>query len=214
MDGDGRARLWFGLTALAILVGLVVQIFVTLDYEGGFFTSDAARVFNVFCFFTVQSNILVMVTCALLAVRLDRTSVAFAAVRLAAIVDIAITGVVFHLALSNLQDLEGNALLADTLLHTVSPLAAVGGWLLYGPRGLTSWRIVRWAMVIPVAWVVFTLIRGPLVRDYYPYPFVDVAAEGYLRVGVNLVIIGVLFFALAAGAMALDKRLPDRRPSG
>jgi len=61
-----------------------------------------------------------------------------------------------------------------------------------------------------VAWLVFTLVRGPLVGDYYPYPFLDVAQHGHPTVLVNSAVVAVLFLGLAAGAHLLDRRLDDR----
>ncbi len=68
---------------------------------------------NTLSFFTVQSNILVAVTTGLLAVRLHRPSVLFRVLRLDGVVAIAITGVVFYLALSNLQELTDKEAAAD-----------------------------------------------------------------------------------------------------
>ena len=59
------ARLWFAVTAVVALVGLVLQV-ATARLDSGYFDSDASRS-NVFCFATVQSNLIVMVTCAWLA---------------------------------------------------------------------------------------------------------------------------------------------------
>jgi hypothetical protein len=56
----------------------------------------------------------------------------------------------------------------------------------------------------------FTMIRGPLASDFYPYPFTNVKDLGYARVAVNGLWIGLLFIALAAGAHALDQRLGPR----
>ena len=53
----------------------------------------------------------------------------------------------------------------------------------------------------------FTLIRGPLASDFYPYPFANVKMLGYLKVCINSVWIAILFVGVAAGANALDKRL-------
>jgi hypothetical protein len=47
------ARVWFGLTALAVVVGMVIQLRATARLDEGFFDSDAKRVANVFCFFTI-----------------------------------------------------------------------------------------------------------------------------------------------------------------
>lgn len=175
----------------------------------GFFTTPLARVFNLFCYFTVQSNVIVGVTCLLLALRPDRHSTVFAVFRLAGVIDIAITGVVYHVALAQLFELKGYAFVADQLLHTVVPILAVGGWLIFGPRRRVSWSIVGWAMLVPIGWTVFTLIRGPIV-NYYPYPFIDVDLHGYGTVFVNMALIAGLFFALAAGALALDRVLAKR----
>ena len=86
----------------------------------------------------------------------------------------------------------------------------MAGWLLFGPRHLTSARIAAWRVLFPVVYMVATAIRGPLVRDWYPYPFADVAAHGYVRVIGNGIAITLLFWAVAAGATWVDQRLPER----
>jgi hypothetical protein len=207
------ARLWFAATALVVAVGIVVQLVATAELDSGFFDSRAGRIVNVFCFFTIQSNLIVMVTCALLAVRVGRKPRWFWVLRLDGVLCITVTFVVFHLALADLQDLEGLARTADFLLHTASPVLCLIGWLFFGPRGRTSWRIVRLAVLFPVGWLVFALVRGPLVGDYYPYPFLDVGDHGYPRVLLNSAAVALLFLGLAAGAHLLDRRLGSRWPS-
>jgi len=154
------ARALFAVTALAVLVGLIVQVQVSAGLKGTQFTSTSSLVFNVFCYFTVQSNIIVGATAALLAVRLDHPSTVFRVFRLAGLIAIAITFVVFHLALAHLQDLRGAAAFADGLLHTVVPVLAVSGWLMFGPRRAISWRIAALAVLFPLCWVAFALVRG------------------------------------------------------
>jgi hypothetical protein len=55
----------------------------------------------------------------------------------------------------------------------------------------------------------FTLARGP-IADFYPYPFVDVDANGYLRVLLNSALIGLLVIGLAAVALWIDAVLARR----
>ena len=209
MDKRTISRIWFGLTAVVVLIGLAVQVVVTARFTGGHFDSVAGRTFNLFCFFTVQSNVIVGVTSALLALNPDRPSTVFRVFRLAGLVGIAVTGVVFHVVLAGLQELQGYAAFADFMLHTASPLLCVVGWLLFGPRVASGPRVVALALLYPLAWLVFTLVRGPLV-DFYPYPFLDVRVHGYPAVLLNCVIVGVLFTALAAAATALDRTLARR----
>jgi hypothetical protein len=198
-----KARWWFGLTAAAVAFGIVVNVAVAATATGGFFTTAAGRVFNVFCFFTIQSSLIVGVTCLLLAIDGGRTSTMFDTFRLIGIVAITITGVVYHAALRSLFDLESWALLGDVTVHTVVPFLAVGTWIVFGPRGRTSRRIMWLSLLFPVFWFVFALIRGAIV-DYYAYPFVDVVRLGYPKVLMNAVWVGLLYLGVAAAAVALD----------
>ena len=95
---------------------------------------------------------------------------------------ITVTGIVFQVALSDIHDLQGKAAAADHLLHKVVPALAVVGRQVFGPRRTVTTDVVRGAVVIPVVWLAFTLVRGPLAGDFYPYPFVDVADLGLPRV--------------------------------
>ncbi len=203
---DTKARLWFGLTAFAVLTGITIQVFVSANATGGFFRTAAGRVFNVFCYFTIQSNLIVGVTSLLLAMNPNRSSTVFKVFRLIGLVAITITGIVFHAVLRQLLDLESWAVVADNALHTVVPILGVLGWLMFGPRGLTSPYIMRLSVLFPVAWLTFTLIRG-LIVDFYPYPFVDVIHFGYIRVFINCVWVALLYLAVAAGATTLDRWL-------
>ncbi|MGE3621753.1 MAG: Pr6Pr family membrane protein [Acidimicrobiia bacterium] len=205
-------RVAFGGLAVLVVVGFCFQVPVVVDARGGHFPTVGGRLFNLFCYFTILSNVLVGITCGLLAARPDRSGRVFAAVRLAAIVDITVTGIVYHLALADLDRLEGAAQAANLIFHMFVPILAVATWLLWGPRGLVGRDAILGATLIGLAWVAFTLVRGPLVRDYYPYPFIDVAAHGYGRVLLNVALVGLLFLLLAAGGSWLDERLPGARP--
>ncbi|MFC7448247.1 Pr6Pr family membrane protein [Rhodococcus daqingensis] len=169
------------------------------------------RALNVFAFFTIQSNLIVGATSLLLAVNPNRASTVFSVFRLTGLVAITVTGIVTYVALDGLLVFDTWALTADKLLHVVVPIMAVVGWLAFGPRGLTSPRVVKLAVLFPLAYMLFTAIRGPLSSDWYPYPFADVHELGYLRVFINGLVIGLLFVALAAAAAWLDKRLPAKQ---
>lgn len=207
-------RAFLGATSVIVTVGLVMQLVlsVTADADTGYFVSTPDRIVNFFSFFTVLSNVTVAVTTGMLAADPDRRSTLFRVLRLDGVLAIAVTGVVFHLALSDLQELTGWNAFADFVLHTLSPILAVAGWVLFGPRGHLSPRVVALSVVAPVLWLADTLVRGTLVQDrfgddYYPYPFMDVQEHGYPVVLVNCAVVAVLFLALAYGALLLDRRL-------
>jgi hypothetical protein len=200
-------RVWSAVTAAVVAFGIVVQLFVTANGTEGFFPDNPERVFNVFAYFTIQSNLLLGGTALVLALQPDRSGGRlFKTLRLNGVLCIAVTGIVYHLVLAGLDELHGWAAVTNFLLHTAAPVLGVLGWLLFGPRGLTDPGIAAWSIVYPLLWLVSTLIRGEFV-GFYPYPFVDVSEHGYGRVLLNCLLVAVLFLALAAGATYLDSRL-------
>jgi len=200
------ARTWFAATAAAVAAGVVIQLPVTATTGGSPFADPTARTFNIFAFFTIDSNLIIGAVCLLLAIRLDRTSPVFHVARLTGLVAIVITGIVFHVAIANLLELDGWAQAANQLQHTVVPVMSVAGWLMFGPRGHATRTYAGLALIFPVLWMIFTVSRGAAIH-WYPYPFINVDDLGYVRVAVNSVWIAVLFFAIAGGAVALDKFL-------
>ncbi|HEY6379051.1 MAG TPA: Pr6Pr family membrane protein [Candidatus Dormibacteraeota bacterium] len=177
--------------------------------------SDTAilRGLNVFAFFTVWSNVLVGVTTLLLALDLERPSTVFCTLRLIGVAAITVTFLVYHVALAHLLDLDSWALVAETILHTGVPILTIAGWLMFGPRGMTSTRVVQLTALFPATYMVFAVFRGA-ITGFYPYPFADVGALGYPRVIVNGVWITALFMGIAAGLDVFDRWLVRReRPA-
>jgi hypothetical protein len=201
-----QARIWFGATAATVGAGVTIQLLVVATASHSRWGSVPARLFNVFCYFTIESNLIVGLSCLMLAVRPERGSTAFRVLRLVGLVGITITGIVYHVAIARLVEFDDWALIADQLTHTVVPIMAVVGWLMYGPRGQASWGVIRLVLLYPLAYIVFTLVRGRIV-DFYPYHFIDVTSLGYGKVAANSVWIAVLFVAAAAGYRQIDGRL-------
>jgi hypothetical protein len=210
MTKSVAGRSWFGVTALAVAVGIVVQVVVTATTTEGFFRENPDRVFNVFAYFTIQSNLLLGGTCLLLAIDPDRWhSVVFKTLRLNGVLCIAVTGIVYHLVLAGSDTLSGGAAVANFFVHTVTPVLGVLGWLIFGPRGQTDSRVVGWSLVFPLLWLAFTLIRGE-GTGFYPYPFMNVTEHGYGTVLLNCLLVALLFLALAAGTTLLDRRIRQK----
>lgn len=201
------ARPWFALTAACVAAGIIIQLFVTAGSERAFGGSTVNRCLNIFAYFTIDSNVIVGVTCLLLALNLNRAGVVFAVFRMAGLIGITVTFVVFHVALAKLLDLDTLAQAANQLQHTVVPILTIVGWLAFGPRGLTSARISWLTMIYPLLYMAFTMIRGPLSSNFYPYPFADVHHFGYPKVVVNALWITLLFVAVAGAATLLDRKL-------
>jgi len=200
------ARIWFGVTALCAVAGVAISIGTAVHNTAGHFGTGAERGFNTFAFFTIESNLIVAVTATVAAVRLEPPSIVYQVARLTGLVAITVTGVVYHVALAHLLDLESWNLVGDQLVHTVVPVLSVIGWLILSPRGRTSRRVAWWSLLFPITWLAFTLIRGAVIQ-WYPYHFIDVTTLGYAKAALNCFWVSLLFLALAAGATSLDAYL-------
>jgi len=184
------ARIGFAALGVAAMTFQFASIHGRPEFSAG----------NFFSFFTIQSNIVAAVTLCLAAVvRRGERPAAFDAFRSAVVLYIAITGVVFAILLSGLQeDLDTHIGWVNFVVHTLIPVVVVVDWLVDPPaHGLPMWVAGAW-LAYPAAWFAYTLVRGAAV-DWYPYPFVDVARHGYGRVFANA---AILLAAFAAAALA------------
>jgi hypothetical protein len=209
-----RARVLFGVTALVAFVAVIMQSVNAGRTQSGPFYTAPGRVLNLFCYFTIDSNILIAVVSVALMIAPHHNSILLQVGRLAGLISILITGLVFQLALAG-QHLAGIRLwpaVANVLLHAVEPILYPLGWLMFGPRGWITSRVIGLALLPPLAWLGFTLIRGPFIH-WYPYPFLDVNHIGYWRTFVACGIVAAVFLALTAAAASLDRRFLAARRS-
>ena len=197
-------RVALGLNALVAAVGLTIKFAEAATTADPQFPTVFGRVANELCYFTIESNLIVVAVCVALAWRPQRWSWVAGAPRLTGLVCITVTGVVYYALLAGDQHYVGIAKVGDVLAHFVSPLLYIGTWLL-GPRGLMLRRHVGQALVFPVLWIALTLVRGSIIH-IYPYGFVDVAENGYVAVLVTIVVMLAAAGAMAAGAVRFDRR--------
>jgi len=195
------ARVWHGVTALAAALALLLQLVLVVlglpaPAAGDAAPGIAARLFHFVSYFTVLSNLAVLVTTLRAARQPDADGPVYRVLRLDAVVAITVTGLVHFFLLRPLQDLSGWPSLSDTLLHMVVPGLALLGWLLVGPRPRVRFRTVLLGLVLPVAWLVYTLVVGA-VSGWYPYPFIDVGERGAGPVAVTCVLLALLVFAFS-----------------
>ena len=162
------------LLAAAAIVAISYQ-FATLNSEVPAFSPA-----NFFSFFTIQTNLFAIAMLGLVViVRPPERTVLFDAVRGAVTLYITITGVVFALLLSGLQEsLDTHIAWVDFTVHKLMPVVLVADWLIDPPRHRLSFRIGLAWLLYPLVYLIYTLIRGAQV-DWYPYPFLDVSRHGY-----------------------------------
>lgn len=193
------------MAALGLQLVLVVSGSAVLA-EGDAAPGLATRVARYFCYFTIQSNVLVAITTLPLIRDPAYDGRGWRVLRAAAVVGITITGVVHFVLLRPLLDLDGLDRLADSLLHLVVPALALVGWLMFGPRPRTSRRDLGLAFAWPVAWLALTFIVRA-ATGWVPYPFLDPAENGWSGVIVAALGITALFAVVSLAAYTADRRL-------
>jgi hypothetical protein len=166
------------------------------------------RLLRVASFFTIQSNLLLALTSAQLALHPDRDGRVWRVLRLDALVGIAVTGIVYATVLARIHEPKGwEQVISNAIFHYGAPIAAVLGWVIVGPRRRISGRVVAASLLWPLLWFAYTLARGRL-SHWYPYPFVDAATHGYGRVVANAVLVLLVLGAVACIYLVGDRRLP------
>jgi hypothetical protein len=196
------ARISAAIVALVALAGLAVQFGATLDQTG----SVAATLWVLLRFFTVLANMLVVLAFGGVALGGRLHPCRLAGVVLA----ILLVGIVYGLLLRGLLELSGGALLADTLLHKVTPVLAPLWWIAFAPRGQLGWRDPWGWALFPALYLPYALLRG-MAEGGYAYPFINVAKLGIGPVLVNALLIAIGFVAAGHALVWVDRRMARNR---
>jgi hypothetical protein len=169
------------------------------------------RTLDYFSYFTYLSNIIVAIVLTMLARNLNRHGAVFATLRTDSLVMISVTGIVYYLLLAADANPQGLEIVSNALLHYIIPILTVVVWLFIGPRGLFRLWTVFAALIIPILWVVFVMVRGAII-DAYPYGFLNAQELGLGTALTNIGGVVILGIVLGLIYWAID-RLLSRRSS-
>jgi hypothetical protein len=199
MDPATARRSAYAVLALVCATGLTLNLIssVTADEPRSLVT----RIVRFFSLFTIESNILVLAVAVIVALGSARGA-GFAVAHLDALIGISVTGIVFATILAPDQEHVG---FSSVLLHYVSPPLALVLWLVLGPWGARSWRIIGAALLWPLGYLVWTVVHGA-VSDWYPYGFIDAGELGAGRMVRNALLVLLLGVVLGLVVIAMDRR--------
>ncbi len=203
------------LTAILGIAAVIAQLVRTVSNAEaattGYGHQIGTVIANFLSFFTIQSNVAAAVTLTIGAIlfwtRRGRTDVEprWFAVLLACVTTyMVITGIVYNLLLRGIQLPQGETVAwSNEVMHVAVPIVLVLDLLLAPRRRALPWRAAWIIVIYPIAWVVYTLVRGPLVTSpangesyWYPYPFLNphnpaLQPPGYAGVAVYVLAIAV-----------------------
>jgi hypothetical protein len=177
-----------------VLVAVAAQLLSTIQQGRG--------VVNFFSFFTIESNLLaafVLLVVGFGALAGAKAYRAFALLRGAATLYMMITGIVFVLLLSGLeQQLQLTMPWVNIVLHYIMPIVMLVDWLLFPPKFVFASRHILLWLIFPLLYLAYSWIRGAMV-DWYPYPFLH-PQNGWVSVMAMTI-------AIAAGTIMLARIL-------
>lgn len=161
-------RLLFAALSLA---GLITQLVLAIQIH--------FSLVSFFSYFTNLANLIASVVFIVGAVRLARgykTTDVDVAIRAASVVYMVFVGLVFNTLLvgADLGDLQP---WVNVVHHMVMPLAVLIDWLVWPPRSRIRVRTALLWVIFPVAYVIYSLIRGTITH-FYAYPFFNPGAVG------------------------------------
>jgi hypothetical protein len=187
------------IVAIVCWAGLVVQFAATYGHQNDVLTT----LWILARFFTIITNLLLAVTMTAVAIGRRVSPFVLGGITLA----ILLVGGVYATLLAGLHALNGPALVADILLHKVSPLAMALWWLFFAPRARLAWKAPLWWCLYPLAYFAYALGRGRLDHRY-PYPFMDVGKLGWLQTALNAGGIALAFIVAGLLLVWIDSWRP------
>ena len=189
----------------------LVFIAIIVQFINGLLHNGLVPV-NFFSFFTIDSNLyaaIIFVLGAVFYLR-GRSIPSMDGLRGAALIYMTVTGVVYGILLAGLeQSLQTTIPWVNFLLHYLFPVVVIADWFIDRPTQRVSLRTAVLWLIFPIVWLVYTLIRGPIV-GWYPYPFLNPANGGYGQVAITCIVITIFFCILCVLAVLVSGRRGNR----
>lgn len=181
------AWLGYGMVQVVNILGLVPQ---TTPYDPGSnlfgghpegIAGSIGRVFDSHGYFTTWSNIMVAVTLTALYLNPERTGRFFSSLRNTGLLMITMTMVLYHLLLAGVANPQSWYALTNLLQHYITPVITIAVWAAAGPRSRFPFSHTFTVFIIPITYLVYTLVHGA-IASVYPYGFFNVIKYGYASV--------------------------------
>ena len=203
MHYSSNIRIVAALTAIVAWASLALQMVLLTRMFG-----PAEGAWRFLGFFTSLSNIGIAVIASAVALG-GSSALTGPRARLVGLTAILTVGLVYSVLLRSLWSPTGLQRLAGIGLHDVTPLLFALLWAMM-PHGGLGRRDLGWALVPPAVYLAYALARGHY-DGWYPYGFLDPAAQGHGGVAVSIAAVLAVFAIVGAAAIAIDRRLPPRR---
>jgi hypothetical protein len=201
--------IYTALLAMIIWLGIILQFYVltgTYLAEGRTF---GGAIIQVSSYFTIQGNTLAALSLTLILLKPESAWGRFFSkltVLTAIAVYITIVGSVYELILRRHFYGHGLAVVANEILHRISPIFFVLFWLIFVPKYSIPWRKgLNW-LIYPLIYFFYILIRGAFT-GLYPYNFIDATLISYHQIFINFLLLLTAFLVVAVIFIAMGRLL-------
>jgi hypothetical protein len=204
MPTNRNQRLAQIIIALIAWFALILQFYLQIVNR---LTPVSEAVIRYFSYFTILTNLLVAICFTSLVVTDNKGNRFFnrPSTITAVTVYILIVGLVYNLVLRSLWDPQGLQLLADNLLHSLTPLLALIYWFVYVSTKEINWKQTGSWTLFPLVYLIYVMIRGSF-SNFYPYFFIDASKLGYTKALTNAVYVTIAFFLISLLLLWIGKK--------
>ena len=174
---------------------------------------NSSNLVNTLSYFTILSNLIIAISLTIgLVASQSKIGRFFAksSVQSALTTYIIIVSLIYNFILRSSRAQPIIELIYDNLLHVVTPVMFLIRWIIYIPKGELRWTHgLKW-LSFPLAYFIYSLIRGKIV-NWYPYPFVDLRKINTSELFRNALIVLFLFFAVGQVLILADRMVRKKR---
>ena len=213
-------RSHYGLVAFVaignLLLNVIYEIFEVVPFDSETISlfghnehglgGAPGRLLDLFSYFTIWSTVVTAITFLLLFKGGESHQAKLRVLLPTSVMMETVTCVLFYLLIFPVSPPKGANIIPSLFSHAIIPVLTLYVWLRIGPRGIFAFKNFARYFLIPILWVILTLVRG-LIDGEYPYGVLDAASIGYMWFFITVVFIIIFGTLLLLGFTAIDKRL-------
>lgn len=185
-------RFYDVILALITWLAIIIQVIIN------------DNIANLFSYFTILTNLSIAASLSYSLIRPDTKAGRFfstSSFQSALASYIIIVSLIYNFVIRSSWHQPFLEFTSDNILHILTPILYVLRWGLFTPKGTLKWNdSLKW-LIVPFAYLFYSLIRGSIV-NWYPYAFIDlrhisivVALQNIVMTAFAFWVIGLLLIA-------------------
>lgn len=199
-------RFYRGMIALLALSGIVISYVAIIPAAQ---VTRLRLTTNFLSYFTVQTNILLVVLLSSAEIRPSSIIGQWAkrpSTKTALLMYVGVAGGVYAWMLRAVWHPSGWQLWGDQMLHYCVPALVALDWTFLVEHGKLSWRDAIIWLSFPALYSIYSLVHGYFSR-FYPYPFLDVDAIGLHPALSNMALLAAIFLVFGGVLILIDRTI-------